>query len=51
MERLNMVDYDSDFKNETISRFFQYNNITLAKIDYIENKTRMNFSFYKNYIK
>jgi hypothetical protein len=51
MEKLNDVGYDSDFKNEAIGRFFQHNNITIEKIDYIENKTRMNLSFYKNYIK
>ena len=51
MEKLNDVGYDSDFKNETIGRFFQHNNITIEKIDYIEKKKKMNLSFYKNYIK
>ena len=48
VEKLSLVDYDIEFKNETIGRFFQYNNVTYEKIDYIENKTGVNLSLYRN---
>ena len=45
IEKLNMKDVN---KTELLSIYFEYNKITKEKIDYLEKKTGINLSLYKN---
>ena len=45
------VFYTKDIKIKKIKKYFQYNKITKEKLDYIENKTKMELNEFKGKIK
>lgn len=51
IEKLKSNDYDKTFKNLAIKKYFEINELAYEKIIYIENKTGLNLSFYRNKLK
>ena len=51
IEKLTSKDYDKKFKNETIKKYFEINELAYEKIAYLENRTGINLSEYHKKLK
>ena len=51
IEKLTSKDYDIKFKNETIKKYFEINELAYEKIAYLENRTGINLSEYHKKLK